>query len=149
VLPDITLWTLVGLAAIWDTAQRRVPNGLIFTGLVLGCALQTHGWSGLGRAILGAGVALALLVVPFRFRLVGGADVKLIMVCGAFLGWAGAVHVLLLGTAIHGGLAMIFLLGSRFVPAIGGWIPDYKRVPHAIGFAAAAVLYTAAGIRFF
>lgn len=151
VLPDIILWTLVGLAAVWDSAQRRVPNGLILAGLVLGCALQAqaHGFVGLGHAILGAAVPLAILVGPFHFRLVGGADVKLVMVVGAFLGWAGAVHVLLLGTVLHGFVSLIFLFSARFLPAIGAWIPDYKRVPHAIGFAVATVVFTATGVRFF
>jgi len=150
-LPDAALWILVGLAAVWDTVQRRVPNGLILTGLILGCALQTqaHAWTGLGRAILGISVPLVTLIVPFHFRLVGGADVKITMVCGAFLGWIGAVHVLLLGTVVHGLLSMLFLFGSRFAPAIGPWIPDYRRVPHAVGFAAGALMFTAGGVHFF
>ena len=40
-LPDAALWILVGLAAVWDTVQRRVPNGLILTGLILGYTLHS------------------------------------------------------------------------------------------------------------
>lgn len=147
----LVLFALVGLAAIWDAVQRRIPNPLVLTGLVAGGALKTQasGLPGLGSSLLGAGVALALLIVPFALRRMGGGDVKISMVCGAFLAWNGAVHVVLIATLIHGLVAALFLIGKRRLPAIRGWTPDYERVPFAVALAAAVALYSLDIVRFF
>lgn len=142
-LATVTLWALVGTAAIWDITQRRIPNGLILTGLLLGIGFQAQlgGLAGLGFGLLGAMVALAVLIVPFALRRLGGGDVKLAMVCGAFLGWRGALHVIIIGAVVHALLALGFL-GLRAVGRrLGRPVGDVERVPHAVGFAVAVVLY--------
>jgi prepilin peptidase CpaA len=147
-LPTLTLWVLVGLAAGWDVAQRRIPNALILTGLLLGAALRTQagGLAGLGSCVGGAAVALALLFLPFRARLMGGGDVKLAMVCGAFLGWRGAVEVILVGTVIHG-CVVVGILAWRWLQLRRGRPAGPKRgVPHAVGFALAVVALGASGV---
>jgi Flp pilus assembly protein protease CpaA len=140
----VSLWLIVGLAAAWDIAQRRIPNGLILIGLVLGAAMEARsgGLVGLGLSALGAFVALGVLIVPFALRRLGGGDVKLAMVCGAFLGWRGALHVILIGAIVHGGIALATLLWKRAAPALGRPEPDLDTLPHAVGYAVAATLYS-------
>jgi Flp pilus assembly protein protease CpaA len=140
----VLLWALVGVAAVWDVAQRRIPNPLILTGLLLGLALEARsgGLAGLGFSFLGGVTALGVLIVPFALRKLGGGDVKLAMVCGVFLGWRGALHVVLVGALVHGALAMGMLVWARFAPLLGRPAPDLQRLPQAVGLAVAAVVYS-------
>lgn len=144
----LLLTLLVGLAAVWDLGQRRIPNPLIVVGLVLGAVLQTQadGLVGLGLSVLGASVGLVALLGPFAARMVGGGDVKLLMVVGAFLGWKGALVVLLIGTVAHGLLAVGWL-GVRSVRSrLGQPVVDSPRLPHAAGFFVATVAHVLVGV---
>lgn len=138
------LWALVGIAAVWDIAQRRIPNPLVLIGLLLGAALQVqaHGLAGLASGLGGVATAFAVLILPFHFRLMGGGDVKLAMVCGVFTGWAGAIQIILFATVIHGILAVGFLAVRLALRSMGRALSDESMVPHAVGFAAATVLFT-------
>lgn len=147
----LTLLLHAGLAAVWDLAERRIPNWLIVSGLLLGFAFsaQTSGLTGLGFALLGAAVALLVLIGPFALRWMGGGDVKLAMVCGAFTGWNGALHIILVGTVVHGLLGLV-VVGARLVRrALGQALPKPQPLPHAVGFGVAAVLYVAGVAHFF
>ncbi len=145
------LLVLMGVAAATDLHERRIPNPLVLVGLLLGPALsaQAGGLPSLGASLLGAAAALLALFGPFARGWMGGGDVKLLMVVGAFLGWKGALFVLLVGTAAHGLVALGLLLASRLSRSIGRPGPDTRRVPHALGFGAAATVYTlaASGLR--
>ena len=144
------LWLLVGLAGVWDVAQRRIPNGLILIGLLLGAALQTQagGFAGLGSAILGAAAGLGLLIVPFALKMgVGGGDVKLTMVCGAFLGWLGAVEVTLLATVINGLGALGVVLTQVVLKRLGRAPGKTRGLPYAVAVAVAVVLLTSGAVR--
>lgn len=148
---DAVLAVLVGLATVWDLSQRRIPNPLIVVGLLLGAALHTQasGFAGLGLSFLGAAVALAALIVPFAMRTVGGGDVKLLMVVGAFVGWRGALHVLILGTVAHGVVALAWVGARALRKQLGRPVSDDNRVPHAVGFFVATLAYTLGAVRLF
>jgi prepilin peptidase CpaA len=140
-----------GLAAVWDLAERRIPNWLIVSGLLFGFAFsaQSRGFAGLGFAFLGALVALVVLIGPFALRWMGGGDVKIAMVCGAFTGWNGTLHIILIGTVVHG-LLGILVLGNRAVRrAMGQQLGKPQPLPHAVGFGIAAMLYVAGVAHFF
>ena len=144
-----TLWILVGLAAAWDVAQRRIPNPLILTGLLLGLGIQTQvgGLAGLGLGFLGIAVAFAVGILPFALRAVGGGDVKITMVVGAFLGWKQVLAVILLALVAHGIVSAGFL-GARFMlERVGRTHEALDRVPFAIGLATATYLHTRGWIR--
>lgn len=123
------LLALVALAALWDITQRRVPNALIAAGL-------------LGFSFLGAAFALLLLIGPFAMRWMGGGDVKMLMMIGAFVGHIGVLYILVVGTAIHGLLGLAMLFSSRIARSKGWKPPDTQRIPHAVGFALATGMYT-------
>jgi len=143
-LPTTLLWTLMGLACIWDVTQRRIPNQLILVGLLAGVGLQAHadGLVGVGSSLFGALVALAVLIAPFAARVLGGGDVKLAMVAGAFLGWRGGLHVILLGALAHGVVALGWLAFGAVSRRFGRPLDPERGIPHALGFAAATVVYT-------
>lgn len=138
------LWLLMGLACLWDVSQRRIPNRLILVGLLSGVALQAHasGFAGVGWSVFGALVALAVLIGPFAARVLGGGDVKLAMVAGAFLGWRGALHVILFGALAHGLVALAWVAGAGALRRLGRPVDPERGIPHALGFAAATVVYT-------
>ena len=151
VSPPLLLSLLVGIAAVWDLAQRRIPNPLIVVGLLAGAAVQTQadGLVGLGLSVLGAATGLGALLGPFAARWVGGGDVKLLMVVGAFVGWKGALVVLLMGTVAHGLLALVWV-GARLVRRrLGRPLDEQPRVPHALGFFVATLVHVLWGVGLF
>ncbi len=139
----LLLGALLLLAAGWDVAQRRVPNPLVLCGLVFGPALTVyeHGWGQLLPCILGAALAFALTFPQWRLKLMGGGDAKLFMVCGAFLGPATVVDVLLYALVAHGLVSLAVLLIRR-VQAMTGWtlVQDTLRVPMAVAVPVGALL---------
>jgi len=79
---------LVSIAMIYDIRQYRVPNPLIFSGLILGFAWQifSHGIWGV-KIWFVSGIVVWMILFPFvLLRMFGAGDVKLFMVIGVFLG---------------------------------------------------------------
>jgi len=116
---DILTLAAIGVfaaAAVVDGRSRRIPNplslGLALIGLVRIAAGLAAG-AGFGAAALDLAAAAAVFLagaVAFRFRLLGGGDVKLIAAAALWLG-AAALGPFLLATAVAGGaLAIGFLL---------------------------------------
>ncbi|MEL6346026.1 MAG: prepilin peptidase [Myxococcota bacterium] len=136
------LWLVLILAAVWDVALRRIPNALVIIGLLVGAALQTQagGLAGLGSAILGALVGLVLLIVPFAMRVMGGGDVKLTMVCGAFLGWVGVIELTLLSSIAHGMMAVCTMIYRRFMKNLGRET-TFRGLPYAVSMVVGLLLY--------
>ncbi|MGY1838602.1 MULTISPECIES: prepilin peptidase [unclassified Modestobacter] len=106
-----------------DLASHRLPDRVTYPAALVGAvALAVDGavtgtWPAVGRALLAAGVAWAVLtgvrlVDPRSF---GGGDVKLLALLGLLLGWAGWGVLL---TGVFAGL-LIGALGSLLLIATG------------------------------
>lgn len=111
---------LVVTAAVWDVRTRRIPNVLTVSGLAVALALQSFaGWGGVSQGLLGAGLALLILLPLFATGGVGGGDAKLLVAVGAFLGPASFL-VALACTAIVGGIMALIAATRRGVvlPAV-------------------------------
>lgn len=114
-LPLLIALAAAVVGAAVDLRTRRIPNWLTLGTLALGFALQAGfaGASGLAAAALGSVTAGLPALVLFRLRAMGGGDVKLLAGCGALVGPAAGLE-LLLATAVAGGaLAAVALLLGR------------------------------------
>jgi prepilin peptidase CpaA len=103
----MSLLTTVGVLAYaafatgFDLRERRIPNWLSAAGLAAALATApTADGIGLPAALLGAGLGLGALFIPFSLGAVGGGDVKFAMVAGAWLGPRVGLNALLLGSAV-------------------------------------------------
>jgi len=113
---DLLFFALLVPVVFIDIDHRIIPNELSLGGLVAGVALSFFpggDWkSSLPGALLGGGVLFATAFLYEKLRKVegmGGGDIKLLAMIGAFLGWRGAVLTLFIGSflgAAGGVLAM-------------------------------------------
>lgn len=97
--------TLAFAASVIDVRDRRIPNWLTFGGALAALLFHglTGGTAGLGGAIGGWLVGLAIFFLPFALGGLGAGDVKLVAALGAWLGWHDAVW-LGLYTGVAGGI---------------------------------------------
>jgi leader peptidase (prepilin peptidase) / N-methyltransferase len=105
---------LLGIA-MTDARAYIIPDEFSLGGLVIGLtfSLALGGWSGLSVAALGAAVGFALLWLVgaagtwlFKEEAMGGGDIKMMAMVGAFLGWQGVLLTVFLGAFIG---SLIFL----------------------------------------
>ena len=114
-LPAAT-WAALFLAAAvwWDVRALRIPNALTLPALAaaLSWAGIDGGWEGAGGAAASAGVALALLFLPFAWGWLGAGDVKACLVLAAL--WGLEVFLpALWWMLVAGGLMAVALLAGR------------------------------------
>ncbi len=142
------LLALLTVAVITDTHDRLIPNLLVVIGLVIGIAGHTwlSGVAGFVTATIGACVGLLCLLPFYISGGMGAGDVKLMAVCGAFL---GPVHVVVaaVATLLVGGVLGTVGLFRRLTSTE----PDYPQgeadtvavnpaIPYAVAIAAGAVV---------
>ncbi|MDC0663750.1 A24 family peptidase [Marinobacter sp. SS21] len=119
---SLPVFALIWSAACWDLRCRRIPNGLVLTGVVVGMAvhLGLGGFAGLLDALAGLGVGLAILLPGYLVGTTGAGDVKLMAAVGTFLGPFYAMLAGLASIAVGGliGLGFLALAGlSSRAPA--------------------------------
>ncbi|MBA3345672.1 MAG: prepilin peptidase [Gemmatimonadales bacterium] len=135
---SVFLTVLLGIA-MTDARAYIIPDEFSFGGLVLGLILALgRGLDEFGVAVLGAAVGFGLLWLvgvggswALKQDAMGGGDIKMMAMVGAFVGWQGVLLTVFLGA----------LIGSLiFVPlALAG---NKKLVPFGIFLAlGAAVTY--------
>ncbi len=142
---------LLGIA-MTDARQYIIPDEFTWGGLVIGLVFSLAGGvAGVGTALLGAAVGFGLLWLVgtvgtwvFKQDAMGGGDIKMMAMVGAFLGWQGVLLTIFLG-ALVGSLVFVplLLVGQKklvpfgiflslgaaiayeFGPAIIGWYGRY------------------------
>jgi leader peptidase (prepilin peptidase)/N-methyltransferase len=126
---------LLGIA-VTDARHYLIPNEYTLGGLPVGLALSWRaGLDGFLAALAGAAAGFALLYTiawagekVFKEEAMGGGDVKMMAMVGAFVGWKGVL------LTVFGGA----LLGSMvFVPLS---LKKRRLVPFGVFLAAAAAL---------
>jgi prepilin peptidase CpaA len=107
ILQITALVILLGAAVYTDLRERRIPNGLTVSGLVVALLLAGVAERGFpGSSLAGAGLAL---LVSFPLVVLGGlgaGDAKLLTAVGAFVGAGGLFPVLIYGALAGGALAV-------------------------------------------
>lgn len=107
---------LLGIA-MTDARRYVIPDEFTWGGLAIGLLFSlAGGLPGLGTALLGAGVGFGLLWLVgtvgtwvFKEDAMGGGDVKMMAMVGAFVGWQGVLLTIFLG-ALVGSLVFVPLL---------------------------------------
>ena len=110
----ILLLLLLVVACWFDWRERRIPNGLIVSGMVAFAvaAMIDGGVAALLNAFAGFLAGLLVLLPFFALRLVGAGDVKLMAVVGGFTG-AKALLPIVLYTFIAAGRCTSVLSSCR------------------------------------
>src|SRR5205809_4114311 len=92
----------VGLAAVIDFRERRIPNWITFTLILSGLILSISGagMASFGQSCLGLLVGFVLTLILFLLGALGGGDVKLLAGIGAWLGPEAALKVFALEAII-------------------------------------------------
>lgn len=134
-----TFFTLLLGIAMTDAREYIIPDEFSLGGLAVGLLLALPGgFRPVGDALLGAAAGFALLYVVavggkalFKEEAMGGGDIKMMAMVGAFTGWTGVLLTIFLGS----------LLGTMiFVPL--ALIGKKKLVPFGVFLAlGAAVTY--------
>lgn len=80
--------SLLMIALYLDLRYQRIPNKLCLFAFIFSLLLQSISgqWQGIMQALLGAGLALLLLLPAYAFRWLGAGDVKLMVAVGALSG---------------------------------------------------------------
>ncbi len=132
-LATILLLALLAVASVTDFRRHRIYNATTYPGILLAWALnglgslavaagvldqptlQRMGWIGLGPSLGGFLVCAFILLVCFVLFQVGGGDVKLMAMVGAFLGPQPGI-IALLWTFVLGACMALAMLIWRVGP---------------------------------
>ena len=128
---DGLLLGVLAAGAVTDVRSGKVRNTLTYGGIVAGLvlnALVRPAGLGLGPALLGMLVAGVPLLVVYLAGGLGGGDVKLAAVAGAFLGPVAAAYALLYACLMGAVLAIGLILWKE------GYTGVVVRVSAVFGF---------------
>lgn len=163
------LLVVLVIACRWDIRYRRVPNPLILIVAILGLIeAQARGdlWTPLHLVMFAA--AFLPLVALWHGRVIGGADVKLILACLVWIEPADSVVFAALVALIGALLGLAMLVTQRAILAamkrrIFSWdqgrfylrlmvlrdlfLGNYTTVPYAVAIAAAQIVTIAMSAR--
>jgi Flp pilus assembly protein protease CpaA len=127
------LWTavmllLASVAAVTDMLWHRIYNWNTYPGIVLALAVsglatlsgiaedRSHpwtrlvGWIEFGDSLTGFLACGLVMLVCFVFFQIGGGDVKLLAMLGAFLGWEDGISTLLWTFVLGGAMGLVLLV---------------------------------------
>ena len=129
----VLLTLLLGISAA-DLEERIIPDEMSLSGILAGLLFstsfpmlqhETNHWQSLLQSVLGAlaggGIIYAIGVfgeLVFRKESMGGGDVKLMAMIGAFLGWKSALLIFFLAPilALPIGLYVKFKKKEEYIP---------------------------------
>lgn len=148
VAPAVILTIVLLTAVNTDLRFRRIPNWLTFSTTLLGLAmgLLLSGWGGMFHSLQGAGIGLALMLLPFVLGWTGAGDVKLMIAIGAMEGPSFVFLVCLYAALVGGVIALVVLLRRRKLRAALTYLFFFWRLPgdYRSGLAAGSIPYAPA-----
>jgi prepilin peptidase CpaA len=109
---NLLLLMLVAVSGFFDLKERKIPNKITFTGILIGVLfnLITGGWMGLLQSLLGMFAGLAIFFLPFVMGGMGAGDVKLMGAIGALMGWHFSLVTALYSALVGGVMVVIHLI---------------------------------------
>ncbi|MCQ9616995.1 A24 family peptidase [Paenalcaligenes niemegkensis] len=126
--------------AVSDFLQRKVRNvALVLIMAVVGSAylLQSLGWftpelyTSWSAGSLGFAVAFIASYIAWRFKIIGGGDVKLLAVLGFCFGLFALGPIVLIGTLLTGAHALVLYVLRRYQADFGFMI---ARLPASVPY---------------
>jgi leader peptidase (prepilin peptidase)/N-methyltransferase len=145
---------LLGIA-MTDAREYIIPDEFTIGGLVAGLVLAAIGGTAdLTQAILGAGVGFLLLWLVgaggtwlFKEEAMGGGDIKMMAMVGAFVGWQGVLLTVFLG-ALAGTIIFLplTLLGRKKLVPFGVFLAVGAAITYWLGPAIMAWYTTLLGV---
>ncbi len=111
---------LLAIAVVFDVKSHRIPNWLVFSGVLVGLAyhaLSPHGM-GVMASFQGLAVGLVAFIPLYLLRAMGAGDVKLMAMVGAYLGPASAFGAVLTVFIAGGVLAMAAAVRNNALPRL-------------------------------
>jgi len=132
---------LLGIA-LTDARTYLIPNEFTWGGLVLGLVLAAaSGFPAVTAALIGAAAGFLILWVvgvigkwAFKEEAMGGGDIKMMAMVGAFVGWQGVLLTIFIG-ALAGTLIFLplALLGRKKLVPFGVFLALGAAVTYLIG----------------
>lgn len=137
------LLVVLALAAVHDTAYRRVPNRLVLPALVVTVIFSLFGWNYGGGARIEGLLLMAVVWFPlWQIGLIGGGDHKSLVLLGALFGIENVVLVCAT-TAVCGGIISSVFVGIRLFKLKerdSFWrVVTNTRVPYVLSIFACAI----------
>ena len=110
----IFLLHLTCMAMLLDLKYRKIPNGLVITGVICGLCYQIFcfKWTGFWNFFAGILSVVFLTGALYYFRMIGAGDIKLLAVIGGFLGPVDGFR-LTICTFLVGGVISAALMFKR------------------------------------
>jgi prepilin peptidase CpaA len=137
----LSIWVLILLGgAFTDMRALRIPN--IIPGLLILLFIAIHSYAGFTAVIwpnlLHFLVALAIGMLLFHIRWIGGGDAKFYAAAALWFDWKGAVALIFL-TSVAGLLLAIILILARKAGLRKSVAKEDRRIPYGVAIAAGAI----------
>lgn len=102
-------------ASYFDIKEKRIPNFITFTGVILGMiiAIISGGFEGLQFSLIGFLFGIAAFFIPFAFNMMGAGDVKLMGAIGALMGWKFSLSVIVYAAIAGGIIAVVIAIWNK------------------------------------
>lgn len=128
----LLLAILLTICVISDFKSRKIPNSIVGIGLVSGLTLSGLNLNGdisLLQSVLGLLVGLCMLLPVYMIGKMGAGDVKLLAMCGSFLGAEATLMAGLCAFLAGGFFALIWIFLVSKIQVVD------KRYPYAFAIA--------------
>ena len=107
---NFTLLATLGLAALFDIRERRIPNWVILFGLTGGLVFGAFQSSTqFIFNVIGFFAGILALMIPFAFGWMGAGDVKFFAAVGALIGYKMLPRVFFYSCIVAGIIALVAL----------------------------------------
>lgn len=132
---------LIGIA-LTDARDYIIPNEFTWGGLAIGLVLSAGGGlDGLVQALIGAAVGFGILWLvgvvgtwAFKEEAMGGGDIKMMAMVGAFVGWQGVLLTIFLGALAGTAIFLpLTLLGRKKLVPFGVFLAIGAAVTYLVG----------------
>jgi leader peptidase (prepilin peptidase)/N-methyltransferase len=132
---------LIGIA-LTDAREYIIPNEFTWGGLAIGLVLSAGaGLDSLVASLIGAAVGFGILWLvgvvgtwAFKEEAMGGGDIKMMAMVGAFLGWQGVLLTIFLGALAGTAIFLpLSLLGKKRLVPFGVFLAVGAAVTYVVG----------------